>query len=413
MMKAFKFRLKPTSDQENTLRQTGGACRWLWNKMLEQNKARYEQEKKFIFKYDMIVSLPKLKAEYPWLKELPSQTLQQRCWDLDTAMKRCFKSGFGFPKFKMKGNENDSFRIPQTNGHIQITRKTIKLPKIGWINWRRHRPIEGRLLSVTVKQEGSRWYAVCLCDTGEITNKIGVNEDNIVGIDLGLSCFAMTSDGEIFDKPAQSYQRLKREQRKLSRIDESNKQQHITKSNRRHKQKQRLGKAHRIVADQRYDFHHKTSRKIANFCTFVGMEDLHIKGMMKNRCLARAIGEQGWHSFRMMMQYKLKDKGGDLLLVDRFYPSTKLCSICGHKQNMTLADRIFKCEACGMEMDRDLNAAINLKFWAIRELNRAGTVQIYARGDTATGDMAIDMSRCVSLKREKFRDKRFWKPTGL
>jgi putative transposase len=403
-MKAFKYRLKPTSEQEGALRQTGGACRWLWNKMLEQNKAKYEQEKKFVFKYDLVGSLPKLKELHPWLKEMPSQSLQQRCWDLDTAMKRCFKSGFGFPKFKSKDDENDTFRISQTNGHIKVTRQAIKLPKLGWINWRRHRPIDGRLMSVTIKQEGIRWYAICLCDTGEVLNQISVCEDDIVGIDLGLSCFAMTSDGELFEKPAQCYQRLKHEQRKLSRIDESNKKQGITKSNRRLKQKQILAKTHRIISDQRYDFHHKTSREIANFYKFAGMEDLHIKGMMKNHCLAGSIAKAGWHSFRMMIRYKLKDQGGDLLLADRFYPSTKLCSSCGHKQAMTLADRTFTCESCGMEMNRDANAAINLKLWAMREMNRAGTVRIYARGDTAIGDEIRKSSRCVSLKREKFRD---------
>jgi transposase len=134
------------------------------------------------------------------------------------------------------------------------------------------------------------------------------------------------------------------------------------------------------------------------------MEDLNIKGMMKNHCLAGAIAKAGWNQFRGMVAYKLAARGGKVLLVDRFHPSTKCCSSCGHKQNMPLDQRIFECEACGFVMDRDANAAINLKLWAIREINRAGTARIYARGDTSIGDMAIDMSRCVSLKREKFRD---------
>jgi hypothetical protein len=164
MHKAFQYRLKPNADQVENLRQIGGGCRWLWNTMLAKNKGRYQTDKKFVFKHEMIVSLPNLKKEHSWLGDLPSQSLQQKCWDLDTAMKRCFKSGFGFPHFKQKDDENDSFRIPQTNGHIKVRRSAIKIPKIGWIKWKRHRPIEGRLLSITVKQEGEHWYVSCLCD---------------------------------------------------------------------------------------------------------------------------------------------------------------------------------------------------------------------------------------------------------
>jgi putative transposase len=405
MHKAFQYRLKPNADQVENLRQIGGGCRWLWNTMLAKNKGRYQTDKKFVFKHEMIVSLPNLKKEHSWLGDLPSQSLQQKCWDLDTAMKRCFKSGFGFPHFKQKDDENDSFRIPQTNGHIKVRRSAIKIPKIGWIKWKRHRPIEGRLLSITVKQEGEHWYVSCLCDLGEVLSQINVCEDDIVGIDLGLSHFAVTSDGEIFDSEKSDLRGLKKAQRKLSRMDVLNKKNQFKKSKRRLKQKRKLSRLHAQIKHQRSDFHHKTSRKIANFYVYAGMEDLNIKGMMKNHCLAGAIAKAGWNQFRGMVEYKLAAKGGKVLLVDRFHPSSKTCSKCGHKQNMPLNQRVFECEACGFVMDRDANAAINLKLWAIRELNRAGTARIYARGDTSVGDMAIDMSRHVSLKREKFRDK--------
>jgi putative transposase len=404
MHKAFRYRLKPNEAQVEQLHQFGGGCRWLWNTMLAENKAKYEAEKKFIFKNNMVASLPDLKKKHPWLCDLPSQSLQQRCWDLDTAMKRCFKSGFGFPQFKRKDDENDTFRISQTNGHIQITRNAIKIPKIGWIKWKRHRPIKGRLMSITIKQEGEHWFVTCLCDLGEVLNQINVCEDDIVGIDLGLSHFAVTSDGELFDVAKPDLRRVKAAQRKLSRMDVLNKKNQIKKSKRRLKQKRKLARLHAKIRHQRSDFHHKTSREIANFYVYAGMEDLNIKGMMKNHCLASAIAKAGWNQFRGMVEYKLVAKGGKVLLVDRFHPSTKCCSSCGHKQNMPLNVRVFECESCGFIMDRDANAAINLKLWAIREINRAGTARIYARGDTAIGDMAIDMSRCVSLNREKVRD---------
>jgi putative transposase len=405
MHKAFKFKLKPDEKQVEYLRQVGGGCRWLWNAMLAQNIIRYDNQKKFVFKHEMIVSLPKLKKEHIWLSDLPSQVLQQRCWDLDTAIKRCFKNKFGFPKFKRKDDESDTFRIPQTNGHIQLTEKAIKIPKLGWVNWKQHRPIEGRLMSITIKQKGDNWYVCCLCALGDPTEITECYDDDIVGIDLGLSHFAITSDGEFIDSTKPKLRRLKKAQRKLSRLDLLNKKNKIKKSKRRQKQKQKLAKIHAHVKNQRYDFHHKTSRQITNAYNFVCMEDLNIKGMMKNHCLADAIAKQGWGQFRMMIEYKLAAKGGKLFLADRFFASTKTCSSCGHKQKMPLDKRVFDCEICPLVLDRDVNAAINLKLWAIREMNRAGTARIYARGDTSVGDMAIDMSRHVSLKREKFRDK--------
>jgi putative transposase len=412
MHKAFRYRLKPNEGQEEILRQFGGGCRWLWNTMLADNKAKYEVEKKFIFKNTMVASLPDLKKQHPWLCDLPSQALQQRCWDLDTAMKRCFRSGFGFPQFKRKDDENDTFRVSQTNGHIQITRNAIKIPKIGWIKWKRHRPIEGRLMSITIKQEGGHWFVTCLCDLGEVLRQINVCEDDIVGIDLGLSHFAVTSDGELFDVAKPDLRRVKTAQRKLSRMDVLNKEQQIKNSRRRLKQRRKLARLHAKIRCQRSDFHHKTSREIANFYYFAGMEDLNIKGMMKNHCLAGAIAKVGWNQFRGMVEYKLAARGGKVLLVDRFYPSTKTCSSCGHKQNMLLNQRTFECESCGFVLNRDANAAINLKLWAIREMHRAGTARIYARGDTAVGDMAIDISRHVSLKREKVGDNQVFDAHG-
>ena len=412
MHKAFRYRLKPTELQETSLRQVGGGCRWLWNHCLYLNKQEYEISKKFIFKNAMVASIPALKKLNPWMADLPSQALQQRVWDLDTAMKRCFRSGFGFPHFKRKDDENDTFRVSQTNGHIKITRDAIKIPKIGWIKWKRHRPIEGQLMSITVKQEGDHWYVVCLCRTGDAPELDMCAEEDIVGIDVGLKTFAVTSDGEVFEAGKPDVRRLKKAQRKLSRIDHLNKKNGIKKSNRRKVAKKKLAKLHLQIRNQRLDFHHKASRQIANSYLFAGMEDLNIKGMMKNHCLADSIGKQGWHSYRSLCEYKLANKGGKVLLVDRFFPSSKTCSSCRHKQNMPLDKRIFDCESCGQVMDRDLNAGINLKLWAIREINRAGTVRIYARGDTSDGQAYMCACSYVSLNRENVEDTQVFDAHG-
>ena len=402
--KAFKFLLKPTDEQKQSLSQMGGACRWLWNYMLSEQKKRYTSEKKFLFRNAMCSLLPELKNAHPWLKDVPSQALQQKCLDLDKALRRVFKSKFGFPKFKSKADNQDSFRIPNSPRHFKVTRQSIKMPKLGWIKWVRHRPIEGQLKSVTFKQEGDRWYAVCLCEVADAVPAVDVLDSEIIGIDLGLSSFAVTSDGEVFDLPnlSDTRKRIKKAQRKLSRLDHLNKKNNIKRSKRREKQRQKLAKLHRQLHNQRRDFHDKASRQIANANTFVVMEDLAIKNLMKNHRLADAIGQSGWRQFRDLLQQKLQTKGGDIILVDRFYPSSQLCSCCGRRQKMPLSCRTYVCADCGFSCDRDHNAAMNLLSYGIGQLSRAGTVRIHARGDTSGGPMSEDIGSHVSLNREKF-----------
>lgn len=372
--------------------------------MLAEQKKHYASEKKFLFRNAMNTKLPDLKKVHPWLKDVPSQALQQKCGDLDKALQRAFKSKFGFPKFKLKSDNQDSFRITNSPKQFKIARQAIKMPKLGWIKWVRHRPIEGRLVSVTFKQEGNRWYAVCLCEVPDAAPVANVQDSEIIGIDLGLSSFAITSDGGVFDLPDLSgtRKRIKKAQRKLSRLDRLNKKNNIKRSKRREKQRQKLAKLHRKLRDQRRDFHDKVSRQIANANTFVVMEDLATKNLMKNHRLSDAIGQSGWRQFRDLLQQKLHAKGGDIILVDRFYPSSQLCSCCGHRQKMPLSFRTYVCEGCGFSCDRDHNAAMNLLSYGIEQLSRAGTVRIHARGDTSGGLMSVDMGSYVSLNREKF-----------
>ena len=397
MIKSFKYKLLPTDDQRNQLIQIGGSCRWLYNYMLNLNIEKYDLEKKFLFKYDMIMLLPNLKQEYEFLNQVPGMSLQQKCMDLDVNINRVFKSGFGFPKFKLKHNLSDSFRIPQCNGHINPKRKQIKIPKIGWINCIKHRPLQGKLKSITIKQEDDHWYCVCLCEISDIEKITTVKQEDIIGIDLGLIDFAITSDGEVFK--TQKFYRKK--QKKLARLQRKlSKKQKGSKN--REKARKKLNKLHKKIANQRKDFTHKISNQITKDYLIIGVEDLNIQGMKQNRKLAKSISDQGWSMFLAQLNYKTKQIGGDLIKIDRWAPSTKTCSCCGNKQILTLDQRTFICANCDNKMSRDINAAINIRKFAINEINRAGTVQIQACGDTAVGDLVATKSRHVSMKQEKF-----------
>ena len=226
---AFKYKLKPTKEQAEILSQYAGSCRYIWNYFLGQNKEQYQLDKKFVFKYQTIPQLPKLKQELIWLADVPSQALQQKLLDLDTAIHRCYKSKFGFPKFKKKSDNSDSFRLVQSNGnnpHIKPSKKQIKIPKLGWIKWIKHRELQGKLKSITIKQEGDGWYCVCLCEQTTVIEQKALDKNKLVGIDLGLIDFAVCSDGNVIDTPKlyrKKQKKLKRVQRKLSKATKGSK----------------------------------------------------------------------------------------------------------------------------------------------------------------------------------------------
>lgn len=398
MYKAFKFRLKPSKEQEQQLIGWVGASRWIWNWCLGTNKTEYEKTKKFVFRYDLKKQLPKLKKENAWLKEIPSQALQNRVLDFSDALKRVWKQGNGFPKFKSKHIEHhNTFRIDQTNGHINPTRTQIQIPKMGWVKWKRHRPLEGKLKNITIKQENGYWWCICLCDIGDTPQIKEAPESQLVGIDLGLKEFAITSDGEVFDTPKlyrKKQKKLKRKQQILARRKKGSKN--------REKARKALNKQHYKIKCQRQDFTHKASSAITKHYNFVAVEDLNIQGMKKNRHLAKSISDQGWAMFVEQLAYKSRLNGGCIVKIGRFKPSSKTCSSCGGIQPMPLYVRTYEC-GCGLTLDRDINAAINIKIWGRDEINRCGTHQIYACGDTTNGEKAIDFSSYVSEKQEKFQ----------
>jgi putative transposase len=400
MYLAYKYRLKPNKDQLEQLQQVAGSTRWLWNYLLGKQVEKYEYTKQFAFYHEMAISLPKLKQEHEFLKQVPSQSLQQAAKRLDKALKAIWQQGNGFPKFKSKKHESDSFLIPQTNNHIEQNKQEIKIPKLGWVSWNRHRPITGIIKNLIIKQEQDKWYAVLVCDVGDVQPITEVTQDNSVGLDLGLIDLAVLSDGSKVETKKffrRSLDRLKSRQRKLSH--KRNKEG--SKSKRYSRLRKQVARLHRKIKNQRMDFLHKETTAITKQYCFIGIEDLNIKGMIKNRSLARSIQDQGWGILLRLLAYKAELRGGQLIKIDRWAPSTKECSCCHHVQNITLDERTYKCACCGNIMSRDLNAAINILRMSLEKLDRCGTHRIHAQGDTNTGHMSFDVCRQVSLNCEK------------
>jgi putative transposase len=382
---ARKYRLKPTEEQASVLKSWCDINRFVWNYFLEANQIKYQEEKKFVFFYEMCKQLPQLKKDCPFVKEAQSQAIQGTCQRLESAIKRIWQTKSGFPHFKSKKKGDlPSIRIPQCQDQIQWEKNWIKIPKLGKVKWIKHRPLAGKLVSTTTKYEGGHWWIIVLCETKKSTRLV---DTDVAGIDLGLKDWVVTSDGEVFDIHPSLIEReeqVKKEQHKLSKKQKD--------SNNRTKQRKKLQRAHMKVRFARMDNAHKASTAIAKQYSCVAVEDLNIKGMMKNQHLARRIAQVSWGQLKSYLNYKT-----NVRLVDRWYPSSKTCSRCGHKQLMPLKIRTFECGRCGLVIDRDWNAAINLKQITF------GTKENHACGDTAIGGSAYDDSRYVSQKQEKFK----------
>jgi putative transposase len=347
--KAFKFRLYPNKEQEVFFEKTTGCSRFVYNKLLEAGIQEYQSSGKFILGYLLTNRLVELKKEFPWLKEVNSQSLQQASMNLATAFKNRFSKKrtkqSGFPNFKKRGNQ-DSFMVPQ---HFEISKDKIKLPKIGWVSCKVHRKLEGKAKSLVISKDVDVWFVSILCEIPSEETQLDVNRS--VGIDLGIKTFAITSDGECIDYPnlTKHYKKLKKLQRSHSKKKKGGKN--------REKARRKVARQHRKIRRITKNFVETTSRAIAKQYDVVSVENLNIRGMKANRKLAPTIQKLCWGGFIGSLQRKVR-------LVHQFsrwFSSSKTCSCCGWiKQNLKLADRTFNCDSCGFEIDRDANAAINL-----------------------------------------------------
>jgi putative transposase len=372
------YRIYPTKLQQLTLNQWLGQGRFVWNYMLSLNIATYDRDKKFVFGYDMNNLLPELKKQPDtcWLSEIPSQCLQQKCQDLDTALKQSFKKNQnkkGFPKFKSRKFDESGIRFP----NFKFEGNRIVLPKMkGGIKIKLHRPLLGKKEAITVsKDKIGRFFVSILV---KIDDQIKYVEEinNAIGIDLGLKSFAVTSDAEIIENP--KFHR--KAEKKLVKIQRSHSRKQKGSSN-REKARVKLVKTHKIITNQRKDFCNQVASSIAKNNDLIAIEDLNVKGMMKNHNLAKSVADVSWGQFISALKWQAHKRGKYLVEINRWYPSSKTCFCCGgHKADLTLTDRVYVCPDCGFEIDRDLNAAINILQEGIRQHNTVGTTEINACG---------------------------------
>jgi len=360
MYKAYKYRIYPTSEQEALLAKSFGSVRWFWNYALNLCQETYKNTGKGLSRGYIQGLLPALKKEYEWLKDPYSQCLQVVALNLSTAYKNFFDKRAMLPKFKSK-HGRQSISYPQ---NVKFDGDYINLPKIGLVHCRIHKNFDGAIKTVTVSRNpDGKYFVSVLVDDGK-ANPESVAVSKAVGIDVGLTHFAITSDGSKFDNPRYFVKRqrnLKHKQQKLSRKNKGS--QNCKKA------RLAVAKVHSKIARCREDFLHKLSRKIVNENQVIAVENLNIKGMVRNHNLAKAISDVGWGMFCTMLKYKAESEGKTYVEIDRFFPSSKTCHVCLNRvDNLTLDVRAWTCKHCGTDHDRDVNAAINIRNEALRIL---------------------------------------------
>ena len=374
------YRIYPTKNQINIFNQWLGQGRFIWNYMLELNIKSYDENNTFIFGYDMNNLLPNLKKnpETSWLSEIPAQCLQQKCQDLDKALKQSFKNSNnkkGFPKFKSKKTDESGIRFPS----FKFEGNRIILPKMkDGIKIKLHRPLLGKKGAITISKDkvGNFFASILVHVDGEVQFIDTIT--NTIGIDLGLKSFAVTSDAEIIDNP-KFYKKVEKKISKLQR--KVSKKQKGSKN--REKSRVKLLKAYKKVTNQRKNFCNQVSSTIVKNNDLIAIENLNVKNMIKNPRLSKSISDVSWGRFIFALKWQAHKRGKQLVEINRWYPSSKTCSNCGqHKADLKLSDRLYVCPDCGFEIDRDLNAAINILQEGIRQYNTAGTAEINACGDT-------------------------------
>jgi len=374
MYKAYKYRIYPTSEQEASLARSFGCARWFWNYALNLCQETYKNTGKGLSRGYIQGLLPALKKEYEWLKDPYSQCLQVVALNLSTAYKNFFDKRAMLPRFKSK-HGRQSISYPQ---NVKFDDDSINLPKIGLVYCQGHRNFEGDIKTVTVSRNpDGKYFVSVLVDNGQANPEL-IPVGKAVGIDVGLTHFAITSDDSKFDNPRYFIKRqrnLKRKQQKLSRKNKG--------SQNRNKGRFAVTKVHSKIARCREDFLHKLSRKIVNENQVIAVENLNIKSMVKNHNLAKAISDVGWGMFCTMLKYKAESEGKQYIEIDRFFPSSKTCHLCLNRvDNLTLDVRAWTCKHCGTHHDRDVNAAINIRNEGLRIL-ALGTSASACGGDVS------------------------------
>ena len=376
LLKSFKTEINPTEEQKARIRRTIGTCRYVYNFYLGHNKALHDNGEKFMTGKDFSLWL---NNEYipdnpdkTWIREVYSKAVKKSIEDGCTAFTRFFKHQSDFPKFKKKGKSDVKMYFVRNNPKdCQCERHRLKIPTLGWVRIKEKGYIpttkDGYMIrSGTVSVKAGRFYVSVLVEIPDVNIDNSSNEG--IGIDLGLKDFAIVSNGKTYRNINKSAglkkleKQLIREQRSLSRKYENLKKGESTQRANIQKQKLKVQKLHHKMDNIRTDYINKTIAEIVKTKpSYITIEDLNVKGMMKNRCLSKAVASQKFYEFRTRLKAKCDENGIELRVADRFYPSSKTCHHCGSvRKNLKLSDRIYRCE-CGYVADRDLNAALNLK----------------------------------------------------
>jgi putative transposase len=384
MLKAYKYRIYPTSEQQVLLAKSFGSVRWFYNYGLELTSKTYKETGKGLSRNDIIKLLPKLKKEYEWLKEAPSQVLQQAALDLSGAFLNFFEGRARYPRFKSK-QKRQSIRFPQG---CKLDGDYLILPKLKKVYCRVSRLPIGTLKSVTISLTATgEYYASCLYEDGKQKPESS-SEGKAVGIDLGLTHFAITSDGSKHGNPKyyrRSEKKLAIHQKRLSRKQKG--------SNNRNKARVVVAKVHQKISRCREDFLHKLSRKLVDENQVIVVENLAVKGMVKNHKLAKSIADAGWGMFCTLLKYKAEWDGKTYLEIDRFFPSSKTCHICLNQvSSLPLDIRNWTCLNCQTEHDRDINAAINIRNEGLRLLSQCGLDGLRRRATGVAGGHLVSAS---------------------
>ena len=368
MEKAYKFRIYPNRTQEILIQKTFGCVRFVYNYFLDKRIKAYEADKTTLTYSKCSGELTKLKQELVWLKEPDKCSLKNALKQLDAAYQNFFQRiEAGYPKFKSKKNRHKSYKTNRTNKNIAFADGKIKLPKIGKVKVRDKQIPQGRILNATISQAPSGKYFVSLCCT-DIEQPAFVRTDKYVGIDLGIKDFAITSDGYKYSNHKylkQSLTKLAHLQRELSRKTKG--------GSNWEKARIKVARWQEKIANQRKDKLNKLSSAIVKSYDVICLEDLQVKNMVKNHTLAQSISDASWSAFTRQLSYKVKWHGKEVVKIDKFFPSSQTCHVCGHRNKGTkhLGVRTWICPNCRTEHDRDINAAVNILHEGLRILKIA------------------------------------------
>ena len=369
MLKGYKYKLLPNQEQMETLSKYFGCVRFIYNWGLNRKIETHKESGKLISYVQLSRELTLLKQqkEFEWLKECPTVSLQQSLRNLETAFSKFFKKNAKYPKFKTKKRSRESVKFI-SNVYFDFRDWTVKLPKIGKVDLCKNRAFNQATCkqgTCTVSRDhcGTYWCVVLIDDLQEIPPKDEISKDSSVGIDLGIKDYAILSDGTKFSNPKHldnTKKRLAHLQKVFARKAKC--------SNNHEKLRIKVAKCYRDITNKRNDFLHKLSSYLVNNYKTICLEDLNVKGMLQNHHIARAIQDASWSEFTRQLQYKSDWNGGNIIYIGRFEPSSKTCHNCGYINNdLKLSDRQWVCPQCGEHLDRDINAAINIKEIAFNE----------------------------------------------